>query len=410
MTNAYEENFEKMKEEIRIAKEAYEQFLEDSDPAKKEKAIFNYTNARTSAEFCYENGPNMLRQGFRNLIKRIDARLSELKKREIALKPPGRPKGLEGAMPLVKALENIPEDLRAIIQSTIVAGINTITLNEIAGLEFAKRALEEAVKLPLVRPDLFTGSRYSWKGVLLFGPPGCGKTLLAKAVSGDSNATFFNVSAAELVSKWLGEGEKIAKELFKLAREVQPSIVFFDEVDAIAKTRNIDEHDAVQRMKTIIMQEMSGLNSQKDELVVIIGATNVPWAIDSAIRRRFEKRIYVPLPDESARIQIFKMHTKGVELDATVDFSELAKVSEGYSGADISIVCREALMTPIRELRDQGRIEDFDAKPRLVTFKDFSDVIFNTGLLRKIMIGISRDSKAVGDFDFLFSEFLVHFA
>lgn len=375
MSSPFQKNFEEMKEEIRIAKEAYEQYLENNGKDKKEIAINHYTSAREAAQFCFENGPNMLRQGFRGLIQRIDGRLNELKRREIALKPPGRPKGPEGAMPLNEALEKLPEELRAVIQGTIVEGINTITLKEIAGLNFAKTALEEAVKLPLIRPDLFTGSRYSWKGVLLFGPPGCGKTLLAKAVSGDSNATFFNVSAAELVSKWLGEGEKIAKELFKLAREVQPSIVFFDEVDAIAKTRNVDEHDAVQRMKTIIMQEMSGLNSQKDELVVVIGATNVPWSIDSAIRRRFEKRIYVPLPDEAARMQILKMHTKGVEIEDTVEFIELAKLSEGYSGADISIVCREALMAPIRELRDQGKIEDYESWPRPVSNIDFSYAI-----------------------------------
>ncbi|RLI28862.1 AAA family ATPase [Candidatus Bathyarchaeota archaeon] len=373
MVNAYQKHFEAIKEELRVAKEAYERYIETGSQNEKEKAVYHYNRAKEAAEFCYENGPTVLREGFRKLIGRINNRLDELKTRKIPRKPPGAPprRGAGGAVPLNQALEGVPEELRSIIERTVVDGMNTVMMNEIAGLEEAKRALEEAVKLPLIRPDLFTGSRFSWKGVLLFGPPGCGKTLLAKAVAGDSNATFFNVSAAELVSKWLGEGEKIAKEIFRVAREVQPSIIFLDEVDAVARTRNIDEHDAIQRMKTILMQEMSGLNSQKEDLVIVIGATNVPWEIDSAFRRRFEKRIYVPLPDHPARKKIFELHTKGVELDESVDFDELARLSEGYSGADISVVCREALMIPIRELRDQGRIEDPSAKPRPVTMSDF---------------------------------------
>ncbi|MHA1604299.1 MAG: ATP-binding protein [Candidatus Freyarchaeota archaeon] len=376
MVNAYQRNFEAIKEEIRTAKEAYERYLETGNQNEKEKAVYHYNRAKEAAEFCYENGPTILRDGFRKLIRRINNRLDELKTRKVSRRPSGAPprrRGPGGAVPLNQALDSVPEELRAIIEGTVVDGMNTVMMSEIAGLDEAKRALEEAVKLPLVRPDLFTGSRFSWKGVLLFGPPGCGKTLLARAVSGDSNATFFNVSSAELVSKWLGEGEKIAKEIFRLAREVQPSIIFFDEVDAIAKTRNIDEHDAVQRMKTILMQEMSGLNSQKEDLVIVIGATNVPWEIDSAFRRRFEKRIYVPLPDHPARRKIFEVHTKDVELDRSVDFDELARLSEGYSGADISVVCREALMMPIRELRDQGKIDDPSARPRPVTRKDFLD-------------------------------------
>ncbi|MBS7250407.1 MAG: ATP-binding protein [Candidatus Freyarchaeota archaeon] len=374
MANAYQKSFENMNEEIRQAREAYERYLNTGRPNEKEKAIYHYNRAKEAAQFCHDNGPTLLRDGFRKLIRRIDNRLDELKAKSAPPKtweaPPRRP---GGAVPLNQALESVPEDLRAIIEGTIVEGMQSVSLDEIAGLEDAKRALEEAVKLPLVRPDLFTGARFGWKGVLLFGPPGCGKTLLARAVAGDSSANFFNVSSAELVSKWLGEGEKIAKEVFRLAREAQPSIIFFDEVDAIARKRSTDEHDAVQRMKTILMQEMSGLNSQKEDLVIVIGATNIPWEIDAAFRRRFEKRIYIPLPDQPARREIFKIHTKGVELDSTVNFDELAKISEGYSGADISVICREALMAPIRELRDQGKINDPNSKPRPVSGRDFAN-------------------------------------
>jgi SpoVK/Ycf46/Vps4 family AAA+-type ATPase len=376
LANAYQKNFEAMNEEIRSAKEAYERYLNNNRPNEKEKAVYHYNRTKEAAQICYENGPTLLRDSFWNLIRRIDNRLDELKVKGAQPKTHEfSPRGPGSAVPLNKALDSVPEDLRSIIERILVEGMLAGSLNEIAGLDDAKRALKEAIKLQLVRPDLLTGSRFSWKGVLLFGPPGCGKTLLARAVCGDSNANFFNVSSAELVSKWLGAGEKIAKEVFRLAREVQPSIVFFDEVHTIAKKRSTEEHDAVQRIKTILMQEMSGLNSQKEDLVLVIGATKIPWEIDTAFMRRFEKRIYIPLPDQTARMKIFKMHTKDVELDSSVNFDTLARISEGYSGADVSVVCKEALMTPVRELVEQGKIEDPNSKPHAVSQNDFTNAL-----------------------------------
>ena len=265
-------------------------------------------------------------------------------------------------------------ELSAAIQDAIITERPTIKWNDVADLESAKQALREAIILPLLRPDLFKGARKPWKGVLLFGPPGCGKTLLAKAVATECDATFFNVSAATLVSKWLGESEKLVRELFKFSKEKQPSIVFFDEVDAIATTRGGTEHDAIRRVKLQLMQEMQGLMSDSEQTVVI-GTTNIPWHIDPAFRRRFEKRILVPLPEKEAREHIFIIHSRDVELDESVTFNLLAEITEGFSGSDIEIVCREAIMNPVREMDKSGLLKDKEAKIRPVTIQDFEKAL-----------------------------------
>lgn len=266
-------------------------------------------------------------------------------------------------------------ELSSAIQDAIITERPMIKWDDVADLETAKQALREAIILPLLRPDLFKGARKPWRGVLLFGPPGCGKTLLAKAVASECDATFFNVSAATLVSKWLGESEKLVRELFKFSKEKQPSIVFFDEVDAIATTRGGTEHDAIRRVKLQLMQEMQGLATEVSEQIVVIGTTNVPWAIDPAFRRRFEKRILVPLPEKEAREQIFRIHTKDVELDESIVFNLLAEITEGFSGADIEIVCREAIMNPVREMDKSGLLKDKEAKIRPVTIEDFEKAL-----------------------------------
>lgn len=262
-------------------------------------------------------------------------------------------------------------ELAEAIAETILVEKPSVKWSDVADLEAAKKALREAIILPMLRPDLFKGARKPWKGILLFGPPGCGKTLLAKAVASEVNAHFFNVSAATLVSKWLGESEKLVRELFRAARSKQPSIIFIDEIDSIATTRDRDEVGGERRLKTQLMQEIDGVTSSDKDRVVVLGATNVPWELDPAIRRRFEKRIYLGLPEFEARREIFKIHTRGVELSDDVDFDELAKLTEGFSGADIAILCREALMAPIRELDEAGMLTRNDIKVRPVTREDF---------------------------------------
>ncbi|ETL31189.1 hypothetical protein F441_16303 [Phytophthora nicotianae CJ01A1] len=222
---------------------------------------------------------------------------------------------------------------------------------DIAGLEIAKQILQEAVILPTLRPDLFTGLRAPPRGVLLFGPPGTGKTLLAKAVATEAKATFFNISASSLTSKWVGEGEKLVRALFEMARELQPSVVFMDEIDALLSTRSASENDASRRIKNQFFTELDGAASSQEDRILVMGATNLPQELDEAIVRRLEKRIYVPLPDASSREGLIRHLLSSQKFFmSSRDFKQIVKATEGYSGSDLKAVCKDAALGPIREL------------------------------------------------------------
>ncbi|TMW45322.1 hypothetical protein DOY81_009595 [Sarcophaga bullata] len=238
------------------------------------------------------------------------------------------------------------------LEGAIVIEKPKVKWSDVAGLDAAKEALKEAVILPIKFPHLFTGKRIPWKGILLFGPPGTGKSYLAKAVATEANnSTFFSVSSSDLMSKWLGESEKLVKNLFELARQHKPSIIFIDEIDSMCSARSDNENDSVRRIKTEFLVQMQGVGNDTDGILVL-GATNIPWVLDSAIRRRFEKRIYIPLPEPHARLVMFKIHLGNTTHTLTeADLKELAGKTEGYSGADISIVVRDALMEPVRKVQ-----------------------------------------------------------
>ncbi|XP_015446329.1 vacuolar protein sorting-associated protein 4B isoform X1 [Pteropus alecto] len=238
------------------------------------------------------------------------------------------------------------------LQGAIVIERPNVKWSDVAGLEGAKEALKEAVILPIKFPHLFTGKRTPWRGILLFGPPGTGKSYLAKAVATEANnSTFFSISSSDLVSKWLGESEKLVKNLFQLARENKPSIIFIDEIDSLCGSRSENESEAARRIKTEFLVQMQGVGVDNDGILVL-GATNIPWVLDSAIRRRFEKRIYIPLPEAHARAAMFKLHLGATQNSLTeTDFRELGKKTDGYSGADISIIVRDALMQPVRKVQ-----------------------------------------------------------
>ncbi|XP_077982129.1 vacuolar protein sorting-associated protein 4A-like [Glandiceps talaboti] len=250
--------------------------------------------------------------------------------------------------------DNNPETkkLQGQLQSAIVMERPNVRWSDVAGLEAAKEALKEAVILPIKFPHLFSGNRKPWRGILLFGPPGTGKSYLAKAVATEAdNSTFFAVSSADLMSKWLGESEKLVKNLFEMAREHQPSIIFIDEVDSLTSSRSENESEAARRIKTEFLVNMQGVGSDKDR-VLVLGATNIPWVLDAAIRRRFEKRIYIPLPEAHARTEMFKLHMGKTPNSLTDDnYKDLGQRADGYSGADVSIVVRDALMQPVRKVQ-----------------------------------------------------------
>jgi len=212
------------------------------------------------------------------------------------------------------------------IGSAIVVEKPNVKWSDVAGLDAAKEALKEAVILPIKFPHLFTGKREPWRGILLFGPPGTGKSFLAKAVATEANnSTFFSVSSADLVSKWLGESEKLVKSLFEMARDQKPAIIFIDEVDSLCGSRSENESESARRIKTEFLVQMQGVGVDNDGILVL-GATNIPWTLDSAIRRRFEKRIYIPLPDPMARARMFELHIGGTpNALKQADFKVLAK-------------------------------------------------------------------------------------
>jgi len=243
----------------------------------------------------------------------------------------------------------------------------SVTWESIAGLEQAKSLLEEAVVLPLVMPEYFQGIRRPWKGVLMFGPPGTGKTLLAKAVATQCSTSFFNVSASTMASKFRGDSEKLVRLLFEMARFYAPTTIFFDEIDALGSKRgDASEHEASRRVKAELLVQMDGVGSVSAEdedgpaqprQVMVLAATNRPWDLDEALRRRLEKRIYIPLPEAEGRNQLFEINLKEVKMGADVAVKGLVDKTKGYSGADVTNVCREAAMMGLRRRMQQARKE-----------------------------------------------------
>lgn len=222
--------------------------------------------------------------------------------------------------------------------------------DDIVGQETAKQALQEMVILPSLRPELFTGLRSPARGLLLFGPPGNGKTLLARAVATECQATFFSISAASLTSKYVGEGEKLVRALFAVARDLQPSIIFIDEVDSLLSERSNSEHEASRRLKTEFLVEFDGLPTNPDsDRVIVMAATNRPQELDEAALRRFPKRVYVSLPDKETRAQLLKrLLSKQGSMFSDKDLGRLASLTEGYSASDLTALAKDAALGPIR--------------------------------------------------------------
>eukprot|EP01090_Pellita_catalonica_P021747 TRINITY_DN8220_c0_g1_i3.p1 TRINITY_DN8220_c0_g1~~TRINITY_DN8220_c0_g1_i3.p1 ORF type:complete len:436 (+),score=71.49 TRINITY_DN8220_c0_g1_i3:157-1464(+) len=245
------------------------------------------------------------------------------------------------------------EQIRQQFHETSTFKKSRLCFKDVIGLKNAKQALREAVILPLEYPHLFKGKRRPWKGILLYGPPGNGKSMLAEAIAGEiSDCTLFTISASDLVSKFYGDSEKMIRGLFESARDNAPAIIFIDEIDSIATNRGDDPRPFERRIKTELLIQMDGVNADSNKRVLVLASTNTPWSLDSAFIRRAEKRICVGLPDIEARVDLLKYHLgQNNHTISDEEFEALAAQTEGFSGADISILCREALLEPLRRLQ-----------------------------------------------------------
>jgi len=290
------------------------------------------------------------------------------------------PKVLEKMEVTMDDFTNAFKEITPTAMREVAIEVPTVHWDEVGGLEDAKQNLRESVEWPIKNSDVFRRMGIDPpKGILLFGPPGCGKTLLARAVATESEANFISIKGPEVFSKWVGESEKAIREVFRKARMSSPAIIFFDEIDSLVPRRGIGYGDSgvTDRVISQLLTEMDGITALQD--VVILAATNRPDIVDPAVLRpgRFDRLIYVPEPNGEGRLEIFKIHTKGMPLAKDLDLKELARTTKGYSGADIQSLCREAAMITLRR----------DIKSKKVTFADFQ------GGLKKIGPSISPEME-----------------
>jgi SpoVK/Ycf46/Vps4 family AAA+-type ATPase len=264
----------------------------------------------------------------------------------------------------------IPDDLKSRILSEIVDSKPNVKFSDVIGLDSAKQVLKEIIVLPSLRPDLFTGLRTPPRGLLLFGPPGTGKTMLAKAVATECKCTFFSISASSLTSKFVGDSEKLVRALFDLAFEKEPSVVFIDEIDSILSKRGDNDNEASKRLKTEFLVQFDGVGSNTKAKVLIIGATNRPMELDSAVIRRLNKRVYIgPFNKDERTIFLQEIMKKQENNLSKEEFEIIAEKTQTYSNSDLLELCREAAYGPIREV-DITKLVSVD-KLRPVCFNDF---------------------------------------
>ncbi|KAG7378319.1 hypothetical protein PHYPSEUDO_010245 [Phytophthora pseudosyringae] len=263
-------------------------------------------------------------------------------------------------------LKSCDPELIEKIEMEIVDNGDPITFDDIAGLQFAKKCVNELVIWPMARPDIFTGLRSL--------PKGTGKTLIGKAIASQSGATFFNISASSLTSKWIGQGEKLVRTLFAVAAVKQPSVIFIDEIDSLLTQRSSEENEASRRMKTEFLVQLDGAGTKAKDIILVVGATNRPQELDEAARRRFVKRLYIPLPSLEARLDLVNRLLKDNNNDLTDENKAfIAESTKGYSGADVRALCTEAAMGPIRSCADIRTMDADSVRP--INLDDFKEAL-----------------------------------
>jgi transitional endoplasmic reticulum ATPase len=347
------------KKVVKNGKEEYES-LNEEEREQLLKKLAEVTHGYVGADLAA-----LVKEAAMNAVRRVLPELLQLKRRSEDEK-------VEVSEDLLKKLVVTEEDFREALKFVrpsamreVLVEVPKVKWTDIGGLDDVKQELKEAVEWPLKFRHVFErlGIRPP-KGVLLYGPPGTGKTLLAKAVANESNANFIAVKGPEILNKFVGESEKAIRKIFKKARQVAPAIIFFDEIDAIAPKRG-QHFDAgvTERIVNQILTEMDGIEDMTD--VVVIAATNRPDIIDPALLRpgRFDRIIYVPIPDKKARLEILKVHTRKVPLGKDVDLEKLAELTEGYTGADLEALVREAVILAMRDAYEKGKMEELKEVP-----------------------------------------------
>ena len=375
----------------------------------RRKSTINSPQMKSVPNFGSEKNTQPVHRG--KSVKRIDTLKTGPKSKSVPTTPNTEHKSLDPAKsrsretsPLDSRLKHIMQTLEGVDPTACQQIINDIMVSnshiywdDIAGLEKAKNSLKEAVVYPFLRPDLFKGLREPIRGMLLFGPPGTGKTMIAKAVATESKSTFFSISASSLLSKYLGESEKLVRALFYLAKRMAPSIIFIDEIDSLLGDRSDNTNESSRRIKTELLIQWSELSSATaredkendsplDNRVLVLSATNLPWIIDEAARRRFTRRLYIPLPDCETRLyHLKKLMSRQKNNLSEEDFNKITSMIEGYSGSDITALAKEAAMEPIRDLGDDLMNINFE-NVRPVGLSDFLEA------MATVKMSVSKES------------------
>ncbi|KAI3384783.1 hypothetical protein SNEBB_004794 [Seison nebaliae] len=280
-------------------------------------------------------------------------------------------------------LKKIDKELVSRILDEVLDNSCDVSFDDIAGLSNVKNAMKESILLPLVNPSLFSGIRSPARGILLFGPPGNGKSYVAKAIQTESknDVNFFAVSASTLMSKYVGETEKLVKALFVAARELQPSIIFFDEIDSVLCERSDKDNEVSRRLKTEFLLQVDGIQAAGSDAVILIAATNRPFDLDEAMLRRFQRRFYVPLPDINGRETIIRnLLDKELRKNSlsSSDIHWIAMKTENFSASDLTELIKEAAMQPIRELSYDTLVKIDVNKLRMIGIRDFQNALSHT--------------------------------